>query len=69
MIAFERKDAAEEAAKDAKVQDILGLLEDHGEIPDTLPEKLHQFNEEELKKYLKLAAKTDSIEAFMKMID
>lgn len=62
-------DAAEEAAKDAKVQDILGLLKDYGEIPDPLPKKLRQCDDEVLKKYLKLAAKTDSIEAFMKMID
>ena len=72
LIAWARAEAAEEAAeeatKNAKVQDILELLEDYGEIPDTLPEKLHQFNEEELKKYLKLAARADSIEEFMAML-
>ena len=77
LIAWARAEAAEEAAKQAadeatkntKVQAILELLEDCGEIPDTLPEKLHQFNEEELKKYLKLAARADSIEEFIKMME
>lgn len=72
LIAFERKDAAEEAAKEAikdtKVQAILELLEDYGEIPDTLREKLQCADSENLKKYLKLAAKADSIEAFMDLL-
>lgn len=63
LIAWERA----EAAQNTKVQAILELLEDYGEIPDTLPEKLHQFNEEELKKYHKLAAKA-GIEEFMAML-
>ncbi|MCI8691394.1 MAG: hypothetical protein HFH91_01390 [Lachnospiraceae bacterium] len=72
LIAFARKDAAEEAAekaaKNTKVQAILELLEDYGEIPDSLPEMLQQSNDEALKKYHKLAARAESIEAFMTLL-
>lgn len=72
LIAFARKDAAEEAAekaaKNTKVQAILELLEDYGEIPDSLPEMLQQSNDEALKKYHKLAARAESIEAFMALL-
>lgn len=64
LIAFERADAIQ----NIKIQNILELLEDYGEIPDTLTEKLRQSNDEALKKYLKLAAKVNSIEAFMEML-
>lgn len=65
FIAFERK----EAADSIMVQSILDLLEDYGTIPDTLKQKLAQSNSELLRKYHKLAAKADSIEAFIKMIE
>lgn len=80
LIAWERAEAAEQAAEQAaqiatqkatqntKIQDILELLEDYGEIPDTLTEKLRQSNDEALKRYHKLAARTDSIEAFMELL-
>lgn len=68
LIAYERADAAEQAIQNIKIQNILELLEDYGEIPDTLTEKLRQSNDEALKKYLKLAAKVNSIEAFMEML-
>lgn len=64
LIAFERADAIQ----NIKIQNILELLEDYGEIPDTLTEKLRQSNDEALKKYHKLAAKANSIEAFMEML-
>lgn len=76
LIEWERAEAAEQATQIAtkkatqntKIQDILELLEDHGEVPDTLTEKLRQSGDEALKRYHKLAAKADSIEAFMEML-
>lgn len=72
LIDWERAEAAEQATQKAtqntKVQAILELLEDYGEIPDALTERLRQSNDEALKRYLKLAAKADSIEAFMEML-
>lgn len=73
FIAFERADAAQKATlevtRNTKVQDILELLEDYGEIPDALKQKLIQASPETLKKYHKLAAKADSIESFMAAIE
>lgn len=73
LIAFERADAAKQAtqqtARNTKVQAILELLEDYGKVPDTLEQKLVQASPEALKTYLKLAAKADSIEAFMAAIE
>lgn len=73
LIAYERADAAQKATLEVthttKVQDILELLEDYGEIPDTLEQTLTQASPEALKSYLKLAAKADSIEAFMATIE
>lgn len=72
IIAFERKDAAEQAAQAAtqntQIQAILELLEDYGEIPDFLNEELHCADSDTLKKYHKLAAKSDSIEAFIEAL-
>ena len=68
IIAFERKDAAQEAAQSTKIQAVLDLLEDYGEIPDALKEELRCADSDILKKYLKLAAKADSIEAFSQML-
>lgn len=65
VIAFERKEAAEKTAKATKVQDILELLEDYGPIPSSLQKKLEAIDDIDLlKKYLKLAARADSLEAF-----
>lgn len=69
FIVFERADAARQATRNTKVQDILELLEDYGEIPDVLEQKLTQASPETLKTYLKLAAKADSIESFMAAIE
>lgn len=68
LIAHERAEAATEAARAAMVHAVLELLEDYGEIPDALRQRLQQSNDEALRKYLKLAAKADSIEAFMEML-
>lgn len=64
LIAWERA----EAMQNTKIQDILDLLEDYGEIPTALIEKLRQSNDEALKRYHKLAAKADSIQGFMEML-
>ncbi len=62
IIYYEREDAA----KGTKVQDILELLEDYGEVPDSLEKQLEETEDMDLlKKYLKLAARTDSIDAFL----
>ena len=72
-IYYERKDAAKEATTlatlNTKIQDICELLKDYGPIPDELVNRLS--NEKDiciLTKWLKLAAKTDSIEEFTKAI-
>lgn len=70
LIAYERRDAAKEATQEMKKQSIYELLEDYGEIPDTLKEKLEGKKDLELlKKYHKLAAKVDSIDEFMQMME
>ena len=38
FLAYERKEAAQEAAQDTRIQSILELLEDYGEIPESLKE-------------------------------
>lgn len=76
LIALERAEAAKQAAQEAtqkatqdtKVQAILELLEDYGEVPDGLAQRLRRSDGEALKKYHKLAAKADSMESFLKML-
>ncbi|MBD5459359.1 MAG: hypothetical protein HDR26_00220 [Lachnospiraceae bacterium] len=74
FIYYERKAAAEEAAKEAAketiMNDILDLLEDYGEIPSGLKEKLETVNDADLlRKYHKLAARAGSLEAFMEKME
>lgn len=57
--------AAEEATQNAQIQSILELLEDYGEIPEDLKTQLQKADTDTLKKYLKLAAKAESIEDFL----
>ena len=65
-IYFERRDAAKEASQEARVQSILELLEDYGEVPQELKDYLNaQTNLSVLKEWHKLAAHTSDIEAFM----
>jgi hypothetical protein len=79
IIAWERREAAEEAAEKAaeeatrtatcatKRSDIMELLEDYGEIPDSLREQIEQEESiDTLKKWFKLAVKASSIEEFEK---
>ncbi|MDO4331214.1 MAG: hypothetical protein Q4C58_00815 [Eubacteriales bacterium] len=61
IIYYERRDAAIEA----KIQDILDLLESHGEIPESLKTCLQETKDFNLlREWLKLAAKVNSIEEF-----
>ncbi len=73
IIDRERREAAREAAKAAndeatyrtRVNSILELLEDLGEVPESLRTNLAKIKDEELLKHLlKEAAHADSIEAF-----
>ena len=69
FIALERKDAAKEAAEEAARQtqaaSILELLEDYGPIPDFLREGvMAQDDSSVLKSWLKLAARSGSIQDF-----
>ena len=65
FIYYERKDAA----KANKKNDILELLEDYGNIPESLKERLQETDDPDvLKKWHKLAAKANSIEEFAEKI-
>lgn len=69
IIAWERKDAAEEAKKEATKEttriDIMELLKDYGDIPDSLREKIEKEDSLEiLRKWLKLAARSTGLEEF-----
>lgn len=73
IIFFAKRDAANEAtmktALSTRVQDIYELLEDYGEIPDTLKDYLNsQTDVNTLRRWLKLAAHVKSIEDFMTQI-
>lgn len=65
IINYERKEAAEEALKAARVQDILDLLEEYGEVPENVKLRLEEETSDTLKHWYKLAAKADSIDAFV----
>lgn len=70
IIYYERKEAAEAAAeaatKAARVQDILDLLEEYGEVPETVKRRLNEEeNADVLRKWLKVAAGVESIGEFM----
>ncbi len=54
---------------ETKVDSILELLEDLGEIPESLEKELYgQTDFDVLKRWLKIAAKAESIEQFAKEI-
>ncbi len=62
IIYYERKDAA----KAVQIRSILDLLEDFGEVPSSVLERLQaESDAETLKKWLKLAARADSMETFV----
>ncbi|MCM1188960.1 MAG: hypothetical protein NC541_06650 [bacterium] len=63
-----RKETAERIERENTVVNILELLEEYGEIPESLRQELEQTQDIELlKKYLKLAAKAGSVEEFEKI--
>lgn len=65
IIAYERRDAA----RDEKKNDILELLEEYGEIPDSLREQIDkEVFSDLLKGWHKLAAKVNSIEEFLEQM-
>ncbi len=69
IIYYEREEAAAEAAekavKETTVQNILDLLEEYGEVPEELREKIAaQDDKETLKRWHKLAARVESLKDF-----
>lgn len=75
LIDMEREEAANKAAKEATdkatqktgAEFILELLEEYGEVPENLREQIEaEADMETLKKWLKLAARVESIEEFRK---
>lgn len=65
IIYYEREEAAERAAKETRIQSILELLEEYGKVPEELKEKIAaQDDKETLKGWLKLAARSESLEDF-----
>jgi hypothetical protein len=74
IIAWERREAAEEATRTATCATmqfaVLELLEDYGEIPDSLRKQIEQEESiDTLKKWHKVAAKVSNIEEFAKQIN
>ena len=65
IIYYEREEAAEKAEKETRIQSILELLEEYGKVPEELKEKIAaQDDKETLKGWLKLAARSESLEDF-----
>ena len=69
LIDRERREAAQEATQEAvkenTIENILELLEDVGNIPSDLSERLENIQDIDcLKKLHKIAARVDSIEEF-----
>lgn len=65
FIYYQRKEEREEAVIDTMVQGILDLLEDCGDIPDRVVKRLKETKDKAtLKRWHKLAAKSNSIEEF-----
>lgn len=66
LIDYEKR----ESARDQRLEDIRELLEDYGELPEGLMERIGQEKSDKiLKKWLKLAARAGSIEDFMENMD
>ena len=65
IIERERREAERESACQTRVSDILELLEEHGDVSETLRADLMRIKDEEiLKQLVKAAAHADNIEAF-----
>lgn len=64
-IYYMRKEEREEAVIDTMVQAIQDILEEYGDIPEHVKNRLDETDDKEiLKKWLKLSAKVNSIEEF-----
>lgn len=69
LIDWHRRDAEEEATQKILSENIVSLLEDFGEIPPDLREQLsNESNIGTLKNWVKLAARSNSIEEFQQKI-
>ena len=63
------KEGIKEGARENAVENILELLEDYGEIPEGLKERLNSIEDMTLlKKYHKLAARVGSITEFQNIL-
>lgn len=63
-----QKDAADAATRTAKAQDIMELLEEYGEITESLRDLISSQDIPVLRDWHKLAAKVESIEEFLTII-
>ena len=69
-IKVQREEAKEEGIRLGTVNNILEFLEDLGEIPETLKSKIMQEEKPDvLRRWLKLAAKAETIEQFEKSVE
>ena len=69
-IKVQREEAKEEGVRLGTVNNIMDFLEDLGEIPETLKSKIMQEEKPDvLRRWLKLAAKAETIEEFEKKIE
>ncbi len=69
-IKVQREEAKEEGIRLGTVNNILEFLENLGEIPETLKSKIMQEEKPDvLRRWLKLAAKAETVEEFEKKIE
>ena len=69
-IKVQREEAKEEGIRLGTVNNIMEFLEDLGEIPETLKSKIMQEEKPDvLRRWLKLAAKAETVEEFEKKIE
>ena len=63
-----RAEGRAEGCAEGRIASLLDILNDLGSIPEELQARFQQVDEETLKKWVKLAAKVDSIDAFLESI-
>ena len=65
VIKFEQEEAVKNAKKELAADYIFELLKDYGEIPEKIRERIdNESDPDVLKRWLKLAARCGSMEAF-----
>lgn len=70
LIDMEREEAADTATQKTRVNTILELLEEYGEVSESVRSKIEAETDiETLKRWHKLAARVDSIEEFQEKMD